>query len=146
LYQLKIGDNFGFFGNYRVYDFYIHFFDCGFVKMWCSAFIFIFELAVALVNYAAVFAIRVPHLRAVPTAAIGAFYSACEYPDTAVAVFSGISFLHFVLYQIENRRVDYSRMGLFYIVLGNFAIVFLFLFCKEVYGIAFLQQGIALAL
>ena len=101
--------------------------------MRCGAAVFlVLELFVALPYRPFVLACGVPGLGTEETAAIFADEPCSEYAVSAVPSAEALSPCHLKLYQLPILRRDDGIVGMLYVVLRNFAVVFLHLVLKEI--------------
>lgn len=109
------------------------------VQMGCHAFMFVFELSVALPYGAAVFAGGVPDLGAEKCSTVAADDAGRKHVVPAVSAAQSLTPSEFLLNDIPFiRRYDWL-MGVFHPALGHLAFAHLHGFCKKINGESFLQ-------
>ena len=101
---------------------------------------------IALPDDLSVGIVAVPHLRAIPAAAVGALDPAGENADATPAVGAWTPCHHKGLHHLEGLPVDDGFVVIAHIVLRNLALVDLFLLGEEVDCVGLLQEGVALVL
>ena len=87
--------------------------------------------------------VAVPHLRAVPSAAVGALDPAGENADATPAVGAWTTCHHKGLHHLEGFPVDDGFVVIAHVVLRYLTLVDLFLLGAEVDRIGLLQEGVA---
>ncbi len=92
---------------------------------------------------AAIFGAAVPDLSTIVSAALSTNNLCGEgtAPMKMTAVWT--SALDFVLHQLEGIRIDNGWVRVLDVILRDLAIIFLDSFGEEIYGVGFLEQGVA---
>lgn len=107
--------------------------------MRCPTLPFAFELPVALPDCAAIFAVGMPDLGTIVTAAIPTDDAGGENAAAAVVEAQPFPPSKLSLHQIKLLQVDDRLMALFDVVLGNLALIDLPLFVQKIHGKALLR-------